>query len=139
MEGKPAIWVIASESNTVRRVTHLFNKARLINPVKPIETNEELSAAFHPGYPPPRLILLDVSMLDGLCWEALNTLRNRKFESKVIALVDGESEALLDRAYEAGIKTYLRKDFTFEDFLERMRAVDLQLVLGTASIRAPKD
>ena len=71
-----------------------------------------------------------MSLPHGVSWDALKSLGERKLESRIIALVDGESETLLDRAYEGGIKTYLRKDFTFTDFLDRARALDLLFVVG---------
>jgi DNA-binding NarL/FixJ family response regulator len=133
MEGKSAIWVIASR-RIGKHVQDVLDGARLINPIKLIETSGELAAALHSRQSPPPLILLDVSLPDGVSWDALKTLGTCKLESQVMALVDGESETLLDRAYEAGIKTYLRKDFSFSDFLDRARALNLQFLLGRENV-----
>src|SRR5262245_22196058 len=129
MQGKLAIWVIASRK-TGKGIKAIFNEARLLNPVKLIETSIELAAALQPGYPPPRLILLDLNLPGGIAWDTLKMLCERRLEFLIIALVDARSEALLDRAYDAGIKTYLRNDFAFADFLERAHVLDLQFVLG---------
>ena len=130
MESKPAIWLIASKE-TGKHIHGIFSEARLINPIKLIENESELAAVLQPGSLEPRLVLLDINLPDGTAWRSVQLLVERRLESRLIALVDTGSEALLDRAYGSGIKTYLRKGFSFPDFLERARALDLRFVLGS--------
>ena len=77
----------------------------------------------------PLLILVDLSIR--AVWEILELLQRERDGCgyPVIALVDDETECLLDRAYETGVRTYLRRPFTFAEFIERARLMRLQFRL----------
>jgi len=81
------------------------------------------------GEPRP-VQLLFLELATEWCWSLLEELQTVSEFSKlpVVALVNGNEE-LLDRAYEMGVKTYLRMPFTFPEFLERSRLLNLRYVI----------
>jgi len=129
MEGKPAIWVIASQAGSGRQIQSMFEKARLINPIKVITNDQEFTNALACDGECPQVVLLDLGMPE-LPWKVMDQFHERRIEPCVIALIDQSSENLLDRAYGAGVKSYLRKPFAFREFLERARILELQFALG---------
>jgi DNA-binding NarL/FixJ family response regulator len=130
MQGQSAIWVIASKRNTGERIGEMLREVRLLNPSIFIETQEELKAVLYPGCSAPQLVFLHLGLGEDLVAHVLNCLRELGFESRAIAVVNGENEQQLDRVYEAGVKTYLREGFSFADLLERARTLGVGFAIG---------
>lgn len=126
-----ALWILGDNLETGRHIKKIFDEANLLNPIRLIDNDFDCKAYFQAGKDLPLLILLDLGLRNQKAWDILDAARGTEAENTVrfIALVEASTEALLDRAYDAGVKTYLRKPFTFLQFLERARLSNMQFVI----------
>ena len=132
--GKGEIWVLGGDSETSRHIAKVLSG--LVNPVRTIENGFDFDALFCGGEPPPLLLLLDLS--DKRSWEIMNRIVQNGMDQgmNMIALVDTSTEHLVDRAYEAGAKTYVRKPLVFSDFVQRARLLKMNVLIHPKG-RAP--
>ena len=128
MDGRRVIWVLQAEPEVGERVREEFARAQLLNPVRIFTSTAEFVRAIR-ARESVELILFDFGLSETERWQALAALRESQLIGSTIALVDDAAERLLDFAYEQGIKSYLRKGFSFPDFLERVRFLDQKMLL----------
>lgn len=126
-------WIVVAAGRTSEglRIKEVFEGANLLNPVHLIHSGRELMQYLggegiygnRSKFPLPGVLLLDCDLPDIACERVMREMRAREGLAKipVVLLVSAETEGRLDAAYEAGATTYLRKPFTFADFLERSR------------------
>ena len=129
MQGKREIWVLTTQQHTGERIKDLFLSARMLNPVQVFGSSADLLKAVRQQTKNAGVLLLDLAAPEEFRREMLSIISEYNLQQWVIALVDDESERLLDQAYEAGVKSYLARDFSFMDFLERARFLELQFIL----------
>lgn len=127
--GKGEIWVFGGDPETSRHIVTVLSDLVLVNPVRVIENSFEFEAFFLRGETPPLLLLLDLS--NKRAWELLNFATHHRVDKRmtIVALVDASTEHLVDRAYEAGAQTYLRKPFVFSDFVQRAKLLNLNVLI----------
>jgi PleD family two-component response regulator len=127
-----AIWICAETFEDGRHIKKVFDEANLLNPVEVVENAFDYSAFFESGTNLPLIVLLDLGMPYNRAWNILSAARGTIADEKVcfIGLIEDSTETLLDRAYDAGVKSYLRKPLTFVQFLERARLLNVEFVIG---------
>lgn len=135
-------WIVVAEGKTSEglRVKEMFERAALLNPVHLVHNARELLQYLkgegiygnRDKFPLPGVLLLDCELPDISYEEILREMRAREGLRKipVLVLVSTETEGRLDAAYEAGATSYLRKPFTFSDFLERSRIANLHFFIA---------
>jgi AmiR/NasT family two-component response regulator len=127
--GTGEIWVYGKEQETGAQIAKAFNESNLINPVRVIKSDSDFSGLFRAKAMLPAVLLLDLS--EERVWEFISAARANPPGERVpmIALVDDASEALIDKAYDAGVKTYLKKPLVFTDFVLRARLLNLSFLI----------
>ena len=127
MQQSYAIFVGGKTKAASRHIIKVFEAANCLNPMFVFGDVPSLQKLIRNNC--PLLILVDLSIR--AVWEILELLQRERDGCgyPVIALVDDETECLLDRAYETGVRTYLRRPFTFAEFIERARLMRLQFRL----------
>ena len=125
--GKGEVWVFGGDSETSRHIAKVL--AGLVNPVRVIENSFDFEAFFLSDETPPLLLLLDLS--NKRSWQIINLATQHGVDQQItiVALVDAATEHLVDRAYEAGAKTYLRKPLVFSDFVKRAKLLNLNVLI----------
>ena len=127
--GKGEIWVLGGDLETSRHIAKVLSG--LVNPIRVIEDSFDFEACFRgqSNETPPLLLLLDLS--NKLSWQIINLATQHGVDRRmtIVALVDAASEHLVDRAYEAGAKTYLRKPLVFSDFVKRAKLLNLNVLI----------
>ena len=126
-------WLLVATENRekARHISKIFEDANFLNPIAFATSAEKTMALLKQEEGEPRPVqLLFLELATEWCWSLLEEIQNVSELSKlpVVALVNGNEE-LLDRAYEMGVKTYLRMPFTFPQFLERSRLLNLRYVI----------
>jgi CheY-like chemotaxis protein len=124
--GKGEIWVFGDGPETSRHIAKVLSG--LVNPVRVIENGFDFGRCFRDQRAP---LLLLVDLANNQSWEALELAAKSEAAQRmaVIALVDSSTENLLDRAYDAGAKTYLRKPLVFADFVLRAKLLNLNFLV----------
>ena len=118
-----------------------FEKALLLNPVHVIHNGDELIDYLRgtgiynnrARFPLPKVLMLDLELPGSGPWKVLDLLREDRSLKDIatLVLVSDATVHLVDKAYEACAKSYLRKPFTFAEFLERSRILGLHwMILG---------
>ena len=126
MEIRP-IWIWASNGETARHLKKIFEEVHLLNPIALFDADRAFPSTR------PLVALLDMSLPNDRAWEILGEVRNfTGGEICFIALIQPGEESILDRAYDAGVKSYLVKPFTFAQFIRRARLLQLNSLLSTA-------
>ena len=127
--GKGEIWVFEGDSETSRHIAKVLSG--LVNPVRVVENNFDFEACFRgqSDETPPLLLLVDLSNRQS--WQIINLATQHGVDERMtmVALVDASTEHLVDRAYEAGAKTYLRKPLVFSDFVRRAKLLNLNVLI----------
>lgn len=130
--GLGEIWVCARDGEAGRHIKKIFDEANFFNPVRIVDKFELHRLPRLDGQGPV-LVLLDLGLPDERAWEILSAFRAAHLGSDpktpIVALVDSSTEMLMDRAYDAGVKTYLRKPLTFAEFLARARLLQMRLMI----------
>ena len=126
------IWVCARNGEAGRHIKKVFNEANLFNPLRIIDSSFDFNAHFKSDDENPVLLLIDLDLPDERAWRIISAVHGTRFESRLrmIALVDNATERLIDRAYDSGVRSYLRKPFSFADFLGRVRLLNMQLIIA---------
>ena len=123
------VWVFGGDSETSRHMAKVLSG--LVNPVRVIENSFDFEACFRgrSDETPPLLLLLDLSNKQS--WQIINLATQHGADQRItiVALVDASTEHLVDRAYEAGAKTYLRKPLVFSDFVKRAKLLNLNVLI----------
>jgi AmiR/NasT family two-component response regulator len=124
--GKGEIWIFAPDSEA-RNTAKTLETGTLINQIRIISPDSEFGAAFAGKPVTPLLVLVDLS--DDAAWNIISAIRSSDREERVamIALVDNSTECLIDKAYDAGVKTYLRKPLDFSDFVLRAKLLNMNV------------
>lgn len=134
-------WVVVAtaEAQQGLQIKEQFEKVLLLNPVHVVRSSEELLAylrgtgIYHERkkFPLPRVLLLDLDLPGVSAWQALDLIREDPALAEIatVVLVSAETQHLVDKAYESCAKSYLRKPFTFAEFLERSRILGLNWIL----------
>ena len=124
-----AIWIWASSAENARHIKKIFDEVSCINPVVLMDATHDFPDAVAAHTPEPLLALIDLSMPNNAAWEILEEAQ--KLNSKIcfIALIDKGADSMLDRAYDLGVKSYLKRPFTFAQFIDRSRICNLKSVL----------
>lgn len=130
-----SVWIWASSNETAKHVKKVFDDAKFLNPVHIVPSELNFRKVFQSGKNLPLMFLLD--LLPGTDQTVLDILlasQGTLAEQMVrfVALIDETAEKLLDRAYDAGVKSHLRKPVTFHDFLQRARLLNLGVAIGRA-------
>ena len=127
--GNGEIWVCPNGLKAGRHIKTMFEEGKLLNPVRLIDHTFDFHSHFSSDAACPLLLLLDLSCENA--WDILASLREipATRDLPVIALIDDTNESLLDRAYEAGAKTYLRTPLAFSEFVLRARLVGLNFLI----------
>jgi CheY-like chemotaxis protein len=120
-------------------IRQVFENALLLNPVHLIHSGDELIAylkgtgIYHnrTKFPLPKVLMLDMQLPGASVWKVLELLREDPALADIatLVLVSDETQHLVDKAYESCAKSYLRKPFTFSEFLERSRILGLGWML----------
>ena len=123
--GNGEIWVCAASLEASRHIKKVFDEANFLNCVRVVDTAAKEESQLANQGNRPALVLVDLGC--PRAWEIISLVHSN-FDGKtpLIALVDGSTEPLLDRAYDAGVQTYLRSPLTFADFLQRARMLNLE-------------
>ena len=133
MQQSNSILVAAKTKAASRHIVKIFEAANCLNPMHVFEDVHSLKKLI--GQVCPILLLVDLGMRSA--WDVLEVLQTERdgCAFPVMALIDDETEKLLDRAYDTGVVTYLRKPFTFAEFIERARLMRLQFGLQKLPVR----
>ena len=126
-------WIMIGEADGRRAVgmKQVLEGGGILNPIRIVSNFEEFGSylrgedfyANRAKFPLPKLVLCDLAFgVDQVC-QLLADLEEQP--PTVIVTISSANEFLLDQAYEAGAKTYLRKPFIFPEFLERCRFAGL--------------
>lgn len=129
-----SVWIWAGSNETAEHVKKVFENANFLNPVHIISDDLNFHNAFKSGRNLPLMFLLE--LLPGTnqnVMEILLASHGTLAEQIVrfVALIDETAEKLLDRAYDAGVRSHLRKPFTFHEFLNRARLLNLGIAIGS--------
>jgi CheY-like chemotaxis protein len=136
MQKVGSILVASENREKARHIAKIFGDANFLNPIA-FATNMARALGLMRGEDSSIWIqLLFVELSAEWIWDLLEAFKEEENHSKIpiIALVNG-NEALLDKAYEAGVKSYLKLPFTFAEFLERSRLLQLKCVLTSADAK----
>lgn len=125
------IWVCARDGEAGRHIKKVFDEANLFNPLRIIDGAFDFDAHFKCDGENPALLLLDLDLPGQRVWQIISAIRGTGFEPRlsIVALVDDSTEQLLDQAYDAGVKTYLRKPLAFGEFVACTRLLNMQLMI----------
>ena len=125
------IWIWASNAEDARHLKKIFDEVNLLNPITFLDTHTPFRASELTTR--PIVALLDLSLPNDRAWEILAEARNiTDGELRFLALIQPGEESILDRAYDAGVKSYLVKPFTFMQFIERARLLQLNSLLSAS-------
>jgi CheY-like chemotaxis protein len=132
-------WIVAAVGNVQEglQIQQEFEKTSVLNPVHIVHHGKELLAYIRgigvyenrAKFPLPTIILVDLQLPDASAWTILEELQRAVPEIAhvpVIVLTCGSNDDEIDKAYELGAKSYIRKPFTFSQFLERSRIAGLK-------------
>lgn len=132
-------WIVVAEgkSKDGAAAKAVFEKARLLNPVQLIHNGGELLAYLRGDgiyqnrekFPLPALVLIDCDLPGPNCEEVLRFMRQTPSLASIPAIVLLQDDDDVDRFYEAGAASYLRKPFSFAEFLERSRIANMHYLL----------
>jgi CheY-like chemotaxis protein len=134
-------WIMVAEGEERQgiQIKEVLEAALLQNHVHLVHNGDELLAYLkgkgiyedRARFPLPRVLLLDLELPGRPVWEILQQIQSAPElrDLPVIAMVTPQTEKHLDKAYELGVLSYLRKPFTFADFLERSRLANLNFVI----------
>jgi AmiR/NasT family two-component response regulator len=125
--GKGEIWVLGGDAETSRHIAKVLSG--LVNPVRTIENGFDFDDLFRGDESPPLLLLLDLSHKQS--WGIMDRVVQYGMDQgmNMIGLVDASTEHLVDRAYEVGAKTYLRKPLVFSDFVQRAKLLKMNVLI----------
>jgi AmiR/NasT family two-component response regulator len=126
--GKREIWVCADRLEAGELKKRL-EEGNILNPIRVLEENFSFENFFGMDGQGPLIVLLDLS--HARSWEIIAAARENgaKESMRIVALVDDSTEKLIDRAYDGGVKTYLRKPIMLAEFLLRLKMLDLNVVI----------
>lgn len=125
-----AVWVWASDCETGRHIKKIFDDANFVNPVRLVDSNLSFEESMQNALARPLVGLVDLALPHGKAWNILEGARALTGgQISFIALLEAGSESFLDRAYDAGVKSYLTKPFAFAPFLERARLLNMHVSL----------
>lgn len=130
--GSGEIWVCSTCLEAGSQIKKEFESSNFLNPVRVIDGRFDFRKYFgNDGKATePLLLLIDLGLPHGKAWEIVESIRDRILDGlPAIALVDDSTELLLDRAFEAGMKTYVRKPLRFAEFIGRTRLVNLTFAI----------
>ena len=134
MESKDceAVWIMPADLESGEKIISVFHEAGFANALRMFETPGAFGAVIADGKSVPALMLLDLDLPPSEIQRIFDSVHNSKScqSVPVLALVSAQSEGQLDSAYDSGARTYLRKPFTFAQFLERGRLLNLHFVIG---------
>ena len=125
------IWIWASNAEEARHLKKIFDEVNLLNPITLLDATTPFRASQLTTR--PIVALLDLFLPNDRAWEILAEARNiTDGELCFLALIKPGEESILDRAYDAGVKSYLVKPFTFVQFIERARLLQLNSILNAS-------
>ena len=125
--GTREIWIWGAGPEAEAQIAEALREGNLINPVRVIEDNFDFDAFFRRKEPLPLLLLLDLA--NARIWNVGGAVRKHQADERMamIALVDKSTESLIDKAYDVGMKTYLRKPLAFSEFAMRAKLLNMSL------------
>lgn len=136
-------WIVVAEGDKKSglEIKRVFERAFLVNPIFLIDNVKDLFAYLEGSgiygnrekFPLPGMLLLDWRFLGDGAAEHLKAIRacDGIGNMPIIVMIEPGKENELDAAYDAGATSYLRKPFTFSDFLERSRITGVHFnILG---------
>ena len=127
---KGAVWIWAFNKETGRQIKKILDDANFINPTRFLDSDSDFRQCLRAAATPPLLGLVDLSLPDGKAWDIMAEARALTGDQiAFIVLIESGAESILDRAYDAGAKSYLTKPFAFPQFLERARLLKMHLSL----------
>lgn len=139
MDGFKWLIVATGSAQEGAEIKAQFEKLLLLNPVHIIRNGDELIAYLsgtgiyqnRQKFPLPKVLLLDLELPGAGPWAVLELLRRDPSLAGVatVVLVSEKTQILVDKAYESCARSYLRKPFTFAEFLERSRILGLNWIL----------
>jgi AmiR/NasT family two-component response regulator len=127
--GTREIWVCGSGAEALSDIRKAFDEGTLLNPVRVIEDGFDFRSFFSAAKVLPLMLLLDLA--NPKAWDIIGAAREAGAQERMplIALVDQSTEKLLDRAYEAGVRTYLRKPLTLGEFVLRAKMLKMNVLI----------
>ena len=139
MDSHACVIVAEAELGEGKRIREIFQRSGLVNPVHLIVDLNDLFVycegkgvyANRNRFPVPVLALVSLRMLLPEAGENVRRMRCGRDCGRmpIVLMVEDGEERELDAAYEAGANSYLRKPFSFTQFLERNRITRLGAVI----------
>ncbi len=132
MVAQAVFLLVEDEENDALLVRRAFTEAKITNPLVVVSSCEEAIEYFEAKgrytnrgeFPLPALVLLDLKFKGMGGIEFLTWLRKQPGfgQTRVVVLSGSKSVADLNRAYQAGANSFLRKPSDLEKFIEISRA-----------------
>ncbi len=99
----------------------LFKKQKEFRIIGEYASNEQCLNEI--GSQLPHILLLDIALKDGLCFDLINELRSTHPDMKFVILSMHKGEYYVIRAVETGIDGYLCKDISQEELFHALKKV----------------
>jgi len=125
------IFLIEDRPDEIELMKQALHQAGVTNPLRMISDGAEAIAYFEGRdryadrhtYPLPRLVLLDLKLPNRTGLDIVKWLKNddRLKRIPVILVTSSREVSDMEKAYSAGVNSYLVKPTSFRDFVETMK------------------
>jgi hypothetical protein len=121
-----AIVIATGSAGKAKAILALLKQANLFNPILVGEDADETRRILSGK---DRVELLFVELESKWTWDLLKWLEQQQQFPSIVGILEENHEALIDQAYEAGVKTCLKIPFTFGELLQKSRLLNVQYLI----------